>query len=166
MKAIIDEGVTLVDVIHVMLHRGVQPLQARTSPLWRYVSGGDESIVQNFFRGKDLGGMLKILLNTKDNKFRTKGGDVGYCRACLATKVKFSFDALICYLSFHHILYLNGWLYMFILQDWRTRTKPTKSPAPQMGGTRELRVGGAIGRGPLRGPSPDKKDRGGPRIPR
>ncbi|KAI4976873.1 hypothetical protein ZWY2020_050480 [Hordeum vulgare] len=36
VKVLIDNVVILVDVIHVMLHRGVQPQQARVSPLWRF----------------------------------------------------------------------------------------------------------------------------------
>ena len=48
--------------------------------------------------------MLKILLNTMENKFETEEDDIDYCQERLTIDVNFLFNALICYLSFHYIL--------------------------------------------------------------
>lgn len=38
IKAMVDSGVTLTDVVHVMLLRHALPLQIRATPMWRYKS--------------------------------------------------------------------------------------------------------------------------------
>lgn len=56
VKFFADQGVTLIDVIHGMLHRRVQPLQARVSPLWMFViTGNKTSVIRGFYNRKDLG---------------------------------------------------------------------------------------------------------------
>lgn len=50
VKAIIDGGVTLVGVVHVMLHRWILPLQVRAISMWEF-KPKDEAVVQEFFRG-------------------------------------------------------------------------------------------------------------------
>ena len=76
VKFLIDEGVTLVDVIHVMLHRRVQPLQARASPLWRYEPNSEVSVDPKFLQGEGPRRDADILFkpSAKENTFRTRGG--------------------------------------------------------------------------------------------
>ena len=71
VKFCIGQGVNLIDVAHVMLHRRVQPLQARASPLWKFVADDETLVIQGFYRGKDIGGMQALLFTTKGQTFRT-----------------------------------------------------------------------------------------------
>jgi hypothetical protein len=75
LKAVIDKNIKLVDVIHVMLHHHVLPLQLRANLMWCY-KPEDEPTVQNFFR-VDLDGMWMTLFKLSKNTFPEEEGDVG-----------------------------------------------------------------------------------------
>ena len=89
IRVVIAEGVILVDMVHVMLHRQIQPVQARASSLWKYALGSEESNIQSLCRGKDLDGMWKIIFKTlgKDNKFQIEGEDMSLFQARPDTRV-------------------------------------------------------------------------------
>ena len=48
----INKKVTLIDMMHVALYRGVHLLQARACPMWEFIREGDETSVIRGFYGK------------------------------------------------------------------------------------------------------------------
>lgn len=75
----IEKGVTLIDVMHVALYRGIQPLQALAHPMWEFDRETDEtSAIRAFYGKRTIAGMQTLLFTTKDQAFRIEGVDVGY----------------------------------------------------------------------------------------
>ena len=107
VKAVVDTGVKLVDVVHMMLHRRILPLQARAAPMWRY-KPDDEVVIRRFFRGADLGGMWKLLFKPtgKGNKFPSRAEDIGLSRANPTPEVTFICNLLV---NLSAILFLTEW---------------------------------------------------------
>lgn len=52
----VEEGLTLDQVMHVALSRGIQPLQARAHPMWMFRGENDPTRVirGNFYGGKSM----------------------------------------------------------------------------------------------------------------
>ena len=48
VKAVVDMGLKLVDIVQVMLHRQILPLQVRAALIWRY-KPEDEVVLRRFF---------------------------------------------------------------------------------------------------------------------
>lgn len=88
VKAAVRTSISLVDVVHAMLHRRILPLQARTAPMWRH-KPKDEGVIQGFFRGVNLDGMWKLLCKPKSNTFPSQAEDIGLSRDNPMVKVTF-----------------------------------------------------------------------------
>ena len=72
----LKKKIKLVDVVDVMLHRRILPLQLRASPMWLH-KPSDAPTLQNFFRA-DLNGMWTALFKPSQNIFPEDGPDCGY----------------------------------------------------------------------------------------
>lgn len=80
------EGISLVDVIHMMLYHRILPLQIQAVPMWDF-KPEDEVVVREFFRGEDLSGMWKLLFKPKKNYFPARAEDIGLSHAIPISEV-------------------------------------------------------------------------------
>ena len=126
VKAVVDMGLKLVDVVHVMLHRRILPLQVRAAPMWRY-KPEDEAAIRRFFRGADLGGMWKLLFKPTDkgNKFPSRAEDIGLSQDNPIAEVPFIYNLLI---NPSAILSLTEWLALCNLYRFGVRMLRPSGP--------------------------------------
>lgn len=104
-KAVVDSGITLVDVVHVILLHRVLPLQTRATPMWRYKPEGEVEL-NRLFRGADLGGMRKLLFKTKKDDPTPRADDMGFNHTNPTTEVLFLFQSLV---FICRCFFLTGW---------------------------------------------------------
>lgn len=80
LKAVVNEGISLVDVVHVTLYRQILPLLVWAIPMCEFKLE-DDAVVQEFFQGEDLGGMWKLLSKPRKNCFPSRAEDISLSQA-------------------------------------------------------------------------------------
>ena len=55
LKAVVDEAIILLDVVHVMLYRRILPLQVRELPMWDYKPDDDAVAIAGWISMGRLG---------------------------------------------------------------------------------------------------------------
>lgn len=75
-----NKGLTLQQVMHVALSRGVQPLQARAHPMWQFTGKNDPTRVirGGFFEGRSMQEMLSLMFKGKATEFPNDSSDAGF----------------------------------------------------------------------------------------
>lgn len=70
----IDKKVTLIDVMHVALYHGMQPLEARAHLMWKFTREGDEtSVVRGYYGKRTIVSMQHLLFTTKGRPAGRRG---------------------------------------------------------------------------------------------